>query len=193
MPRATLSEIDATARKAMRGFGCPWGMAEEAGRTARWLAAHGLPGAETVAVFLTARAGCCAGTGHPCDLARAASLADRAGTETTVLHGIDHPLLVLGQIGLAADALDRCFRLEWAGGEATVGPRALVREDGNRDDAHVTCIPVSTMKGGDRPSPASRDIAPEAWQTLRTFADRTLVPASETSRAGAGAGVRDDD
>ncbi len=40
----SLNEIDAMARKAARGAGYAWGLAEEAGRAVRWLEARGLPG-----------------------------------------------------------------------------------------------------------------------------------------------------
>ena len=39
-----LIEVEATAKKAARGAGHSWGMAEEAARAARWLCAHGIDG-----------------------------------------------------------------------------------------------------------------------------------------------------
>lgn len=48
----SLSEIDALCRKAARGSGYGWGMAEEAGRSARWLAAYGFHGPEALAAWL---------------------------------------------------------------------------------------------------------------------------------------------
>jgi hypothetical protein len=40
----SLNEIEAQLRKAARGAGLPWGLAEEAGKAARWLAMHGIDG-----------------------------------------------------------------------------------------------------------------------------------------------------
>ena len=40
----SLNEIQTTATKAARGAGLPWGLADEAGRAARWLEARGLAG-----------------------------------------------------------------------------------------------------------------------------------------------------
>ena len=48
----SLAEIDAMGRKAARGAGYAWGMAEEAGRAARWLAAYRLPGPQRLAALL---------------------------------------------------------------------------------------------------------------------------------------------
>ena len=42
----TLAEIESSMRKAAQAIGLDWGIAEEAGKSARWLAAFGLPGAE---------------------------------------------------------------------------------------------------------------------------------------------------
>ena len=42
----TLSETESYLRKCARAVGLEWGIAEEAGKAARWLAAFGLPGPE---------------------------------------------------------------------------------------------------------------------------------------------------
>ena len=39
----SLNEIEATAARAARSAGYPWGLAEEAGKACRWLAMRGLP------------------------------------------------------------------------------------------------------------------------------------------------------
>lgn len=76
-PRWSLAEIDAQCRKAARGLGCPWGMAEEAGKAARQLAAHGLPGPEALATMLGARTACCCTSGARCDLRIGVEAADQ--------------------------------------------------------------------------------------------------------------------
>ncbi len=194
MPVVTLAEIDATARKAARGCGCPWGLAEEAGKSARWLASHGLPGAESLAALLQNRDGCCAGTGIPCALASGAAFADRATEigEAPVTTGENEAsLLVLAQIGRAADALDRGFVLEWQGGGAKLARHALAIE--GQDAASAMTCTAAEVESGTPPSPASRLVDDAAWATLNAFAHRILVPASDASRAGAGAGIRDND
>lgn len=52
----SLSEIEAHAKKAVRGAGFDWGHAEEAAKAVRLLAAHQLPGAEALAFYLAERA-----------------------------------------------------------------------------------------------------------------------------------------
>jgi len=195
MPVMTLAEIDATTRKAARGCGCPWGLAEEAGKSARWLASHGLPGAETLATLLHDREGCCAGTGKPCALAIGASLADRATEirDNPVETGeTDASLILLAQMGRAADALDRGYVLEWEGGHATLA-RHAVSIEGDVTASRMTCRAATDRDGGTPPSPASRMVADDAWAALNALAHRILVPATDASRAGAGAGTRDND
>lgn len=51
--RRSLNEIEAMGKRAARGVGLPWGIAEEAGKAARWLAMLGLPGAKHLADILT--------------------------------------------------------------------------------------------------------------------------------------------
>ena len=53
----SLNEIEAYSRRAARGAGMPWGLAEEAGYATRWLAARGLPAAELLTKLLIANDG----------------------------------------------------------------------------------------------------------------------------------------
>ena len=48
----SLNEIEAMAKKAARGAGLPWGLADDAGRAVRWLCARGLGAAEALAELL---------------------------------------------------------------------------------------------------------------------------------------------
>ena len=50
-----LSELRALIIKAARGAGLSWGMAEEAGWAAEWLARRGLPAADGATLWLDAR------------------------------------------------------------------------------------------------------------------------------------------
>jgi len=193
MPTLTLAEIDATARKAARGCGCPWGLAEEAGKSARWLASHGLPGPEALAALLADRDGCCTGGGPPCALVLAATLADRApliGSETVEDGGT--PLLILAQMGRTADASGRAYALDWPGGGATVARHGLTIRGGEQTGP-ITCTAVDPPDTGTPPSPASRRVDEGAWTALTRLSHRILVPATEASRAGAGAGTNDAD
>ena len=52
MAKYSLGEIDALTRKATRGAGYSWGIAEETGKSVRWLSAYGFLGAEALAEHL---------------------------------------------------------------------------------------------------------------------------------------------
>ncbi len=53
--RVSLNQIEQTARKAARGGGLPWGLADEAGKAVRWLHTYGLNGAAALARWLERR------------------------------------------------------------------------------------------------------------------------------------------
>ena len=49
----SLNEIEALSKRAARGAGMAWGMAEESGKAVRWLESHNLPGVTLLAELLT--------------------------------------------------------------------------------------------------------------------------------------------
>ena len=206
--RYSLAEIDALCRKAARGAGCPWGLAEEAGKAARWLAARGLPGPEALAALLAGARNCpCAGVpagdapSRPeCALRLGSSLSDRADRITggeVVSVDVAQPLLVLAQLGRAATATNAGFRLEWAGVQVLCGLEGPAIDTGGEllaERATLRCEPsdpgVSSLAADCR----SRPVDAEAWTALERLAARTYAPATDASRlAGAGAGLVDND
>ena len=50
----SLNEMEATAKRAARGAGYSWGLAEEASKATRWLCTQGLDGAAELAHVLGA-------------------------------------------------------------------------------------------------------------------------------------------
>ena len=90
--KLTLAETESYLRKAARACGLDWGIAEEAGKAARWLAAFKLPGPETLLAHLQNLAGqdysdfvpnCSAqpwqsNAGPLCPIITGAALADRS-------------------------------------------------------------------------------------------------------------------
>ena len=137
----SLNELEALCRKAARGAGLPWGVAEEAGWAARRLAAIALPGPELllarlarhdvlaapvadegtrVAPSLSPRslAGDWRGEGEDlCPILAGASLGDVAervdARGGVTLHGVLSPLLLVPFAGLVARRLGRTVRLAW--------------------------------------------------------------------------------
>ena len=210
----SLAEMDALCRRAARGAGCPWGLAEEAGKAARWLASYGLPGAEAVAGLLTTPRNCpCSGSRGPaCSLRLGATISDRAGLveEGEQSAEVAQPLLLLALLGRAASATGRSFRLEWekhsilCGGDgieiekvgdlpSNLPSNLLSNLLSARAEARwcpTAASPASPLR---RESPA-RAVSASAWKTLETLAGQTYVPESDASRlAGAGAGITDND
>jgi len=211
----SLAEIDAMGRKAARGAGLPWGLAEEAGRAARHLAAWGLPGPEALAALVAALDGAApahaprveggpwrAWAGALCPVSTGAALSDHAaeiadGAEIR-LGPVLRPVLLLPFLVRAARDLDVLIGLEgadvaaaalpagpaagdWAwAGSGRLGGLAIRRVAGS---AHV---PRHADAG-------ARPVALATWRALDRYAHRTYAPATEASRAGAGAGLTDSD
>ena len=129
----SLGEVEAACRKAARGAGAPWGVAEEAGRAARWLAARGLPGPALVADLLrandrvphddlapVAEEGVWrAPSGRLCPLVVGAAICDRAAEvaagRVVETDAIGHPLLLAPQADAAAHQSGIAVVLEWDG------------------------------------------------------------------------------
>ncbi len=214
--RVSLAEIDAMGRKAARGAGYSWGMAEEAGRAARWLAAYRLPGPEALVAVLNEvdatvpeHAPLIDGdlwhcdAGALCPIAAGAALSDRA---EAIQQGADFrlgpviwPVLLVPFLCRAARDLDCAMTLE--GGDFLVH---ATREGPVAADWWAVTIPLSRQllvtraseAPGElrRPGSAAHVLPVELWRRLDHFAQRTYAPATEASRrAGAGAGLIDRD
>jgi len=215
--RYSLAEIDATCRKATRGAGYPWGLAEEAGKAARWLAARGLPGPEALAGLLTENdgrayadmqpvhtaSGWQAASGRLCPIMAGAALEDRAldlVTDARVYaSNLSWPLLLLPFLAQAARLANVGLATGWQDLEVLINP-AGIGLNGPRErclTAHTSRIDIQTADATPCPIPSSAlgcPVPAPAWQILDRFSARTYVPASAASRlAGAGAGIHDSD
>lgn len=215
----TLYEIDATGMKAARGAGMPWGLAEEAGKAARWLAARHQPGVELLAEILTRNQDrpisdmaptqpgedvwqSPAGFLGPilcgaalCDLA-----AEIAGGRALRLEGVSCPAFLVPFLARAATATNTSFTLDWPGMKIVCRPDATsVQGFGEaltlREAVTVECRAGTADCSAElEPTIASQNVDDESWQVLMAFAHRTYAPATDESRlAGAGAGLNDND
>jgi hypothetical protein len=201
----SLAEIEALCRKAARGSGCPWGMAEEAGKVARWLAAHALPGPEALAALLSAPRHCrCSGAGPAphCALALGAELSDEASAILDrggrAFGAVAQPLLLLAQAGQSAAALGVPLTIAWTGFRATCSPHGLSIEQAEARDtavaADVACGVAPIPAVSHPPEARSRPVGAAALAALEALAANTYAPASEASRtSGAGAANLDKD
>ena len=214
----TLAEIESQLRKAAQATGLGWGLAEEAGKAARWLAAYNLPGPELMLSCLqqvdaeSYRAhfpNCSAdhwqaGTEWLCPIASGAALSDRSHR---MIDGVEfslalcaYPLLLVAILGQAARAQQTAFIASWAGvqftcfedGIAVEGHRAdLLRA--RADWVHCRRSVATSPMLKQKPSFLAFALASDVWEAIDELASRTYAPATEQSRAGAGAGLTDND
>jgi hypothetical protein len=207
----SLNEVEATAKKATRGAGYPWGLAEEAARATRWLCSQNIDGCAALASLLGQVDGRMldlfspriaddvweAESGTLCPVVTGAALSDRAHTlhsQDIQLGSVHQPILLVPFAGLCAQQLDRTVTVAWTGTRATTDGQQLCLIGSPRNHA----VGVTVGEGGEigstqpRCSRAEPDLA--ALAVLNRFASRTYAPATEQSRLmGAGAGVSDND
>lgn len=214
----SLNEIEGLARKAARGGGMDWGLAEETGKAVRWLCAAGWPGAEALADLLLTQDGVTweavrpltdtdtwtARDGRICPSAAGAALIDRArdlaSGRTFTLEHVSRPLLLIPYAAWAADTAGRALDIRWPGLRVTCEPAAAFAEITDPDALTVSHADTVTIGPADTATgqPVTRvyrgDIPADAAQTLTAFAHRTYAPGTPESRAtGAGAGLSDND
>lgn len=206
----SLNETQALCRKAARGAGYTWGLADEAGAAARWLETRGLAGLDALACLLEATAGQDLTCMTPridgpwqadlplCPIIAGAALADHAHLLRAApvrLASTRCPLLLLPFV----DRLARhgAVQVTWAGAHAWLGPHGT-HTDGPLGASNVAEVRITP---GQAPGPAQQQVrltrccmSTDLYFRLNTFAERTYAPATEASRlAGAGAGLTDND
>lgn len=212
----SLNEVEAMAKRAARGAGFSWGLAEEAGKATRWLAARGLPGTGLLADLLTQNDGVSYGELAPvcddtgwrargaamCPLAAGAALMDRAGRVATgaplTLHGVACPALLGSAVAAIADSTGVTLSAAWDGTGMIARPDGvrLLSDEGldNAQAATVTIGSAGSAEGRLLEARHRPEIPDAVWARLNEFAWRTYAPATEASRlAGAGAGLSDND
>ncbi len=212
----SLNEIDATCRKAARGGGFSWGLAEEAGKAARWLSAAGLPGSDLLAGLLTQTDGkarldlaplngnmvWAGAAGELCPIAAGAALSDFCAqlteNEAITLENVLFPGLLLPFASAAAAARQTPVTLEWNSTRVVVDGSAISATTSS-SALLAKCSSVRcTLTPGDHKlvqlSESRAEPSATVLATLGKFALRTYAPATEESRlAGAGAGTTDND
>jgi len=212
------NEIAALCFKAARGAGMSWGLAEEAGRAAAWLAQRGLDGPRNLAAHLEAAANLpwleiCPDvrttewrprTGTPlCPIALGATLSDFAmlpdtplGTGGIRTGAVSRPVLVLPFLAGVAETLGSEIRVAWPGGEACTGRDGTVHGD-VQNLADEKEVPLHIQAGqpliGLAHAVSMAPVSSNTLEQLNVFAMKTTVPPSDRSREGAGSGSSDND
>ena len=212
----TLAEVEAQLRKAARAVGLGWGMAEEAGKSARWLAAFALPGAELMLAHLQALQDCDyppwapdvehepwqAAGGKLCPVITGAALADRAAWllegRSIRLGCTAYPLLLVATLGQAARFHRTAFTASWDRIEVTCfGHDLAIAGDETAltltETDSVVCRHDPDAVAQQHASSLAYSIDEESLAAIDALAYRTYAPATDESRAGAGAGLTDND
>jgi len=190
----SLNEIEALARKAARGAGYDWGLAEEAGQAVRWLLAHNLPGADALLLACDERAL----EATLCPLVQGCALSDGLVTAPGFAESnISAPLLVLPFLAWTAERQKATFCLTWPGAafavsaDGTLSWRAEIVCPDRADIAVSDVVPVDLDVALMR---HRAQVDRETCVRLSDLAGRTYAPSTQASReSGAGAGLSDND
>lgn len=210
----SLNEVEAAAKKATRGTGYSWGMAEEAARATRWLCAHGFDGCASLVTVLERTDGAVlasmtpralspewdAPSGASCPIMAGAALSDGAmwlkQADIQVVIAVE-PIMILPFAAAAARQLGETITVAWENLSATTDGAEISLNDG-ANMASAANVRLMIRKGGalGRATPRQTRAAPDVadWDRLHQLAGRTYAPATEESRLlGAGVGVSDSD
>lgn len=207
----SLNEVEATAKRAARGAGYPWGLAEEAAKATRYLCTHDIDGCAALAALLTEIGNIDLAHHAPiieendwraanrflCPLFAGAAISDHA--ELLRLHEVRFykvfsPALMIPFAASAAIDLEAPVSIEWGSKLSVTDGNQVATSGASSDFANLLTLRLggelsqsNTPKTRATPETAS-------WTSLNEFAFRTYAPASEESRAkGAGAGLTDND
>jgi hypothetical protein len=207
-------------RRAARGAGMCWGLAEEAGKAARWLAERGLPGVQLLVALLRSNQGRSydamapviaaehwrAPDGDLCPVCSGAAVRDRlqilARGEEICLGALAYPLLLAPFLDQSWRPHGASYELRWENVRVTVSGTRVALECGDdsacssewADEVKVSMATNPNPPPTHHPRIAGVNTPISEWRALDAFAKRTYVPASEESRArGAGAGGTDND
>lgn len=223
-PSATLSpaslavlsknEIETLCLKAARGAGMSWGLAEEAGFAAAWLAAWGVDGAGALLSHLNNLQTCTIAVHDrhwtPTDVAAfcpiqlGATLDDHAALEAgpwsapIFIDAVSQPVLLVPFLARAAKECAKPLALTWPGGSVMilssgdVEPTALTALSRIAMSA-LTLSPTSDVVQCKVLGRTVASLSAATLEKLDILALRTTVPASDMSRRGAGAAAGDND
>lgn len=206
----SLNEVEATAKRATRGAGYAWGVAEEAAKATRWLCVQGFDGPAILAQLLEqefashlehhipeARDGMWTGARDLCPLMTGSALSDfpdALSQDKVLISNVAAPLLLLPFVATMAKKRKSTVEITLDGFSATTDGVHLSCEEFGMDRANRVGIteidqirPARSMHSRATPDPG-------AWKLLNTVAHRTYAPATEQSRLlGAGSGLSDND
>lgn len=215
--KVSLNEIEVLAKRASRGAGYAWGLAEEAGKATRWLAAHGFASLEMLLDILSHKESTCdsdaipletnnvwhAASGDLCPLLAGSIFCDRrdmaAEGREFAFDSVLHPLFVTPFAAMAAKVSDGTFEVSWDGIVMIIAARNISVIRGGieqvgpcRGTINIRRVDTEIANSVERLTHCSVDET--TWARLNEYAHRTFAPATQASRlSGAGAGLSDND
>ncbi len=215
----SLSEIQSTCKKAAKGAGLTWGLAEEVGMIAKSLTKLGLDGAGSFVPYfkwlddpkksMASRIGNNAGIwssieGDFCSLKAGTILADRAAllqSEPFQFDSVICPMVLVGQIYIVANHYNYVLKVTVDDISIMVSGSGLECADEALKKLQATKVNHIKVERVEQAltithevQPRGCDVSHEDWAFLNSFAAHTYAPESEESRlSGAGAGLQDND
>lgn len=200
------NEVESLCLKAARGAGLDWGMAEEAGQAARWLAAHGIDGPAALLRHLTAAMGRPAskpksvavlepvGADPLCPIHLGAMVSDLGQMDRGMAAGpVAEPILLVPFLARAAGS-GRSTELVWDGGRIVICAHGASGDIDALTQTQVAHLRIGTFAALPVTQPQGRlSLAPATLDGLGAMAMQTTVPATEQSRSDAGAKIDDND
>lgn len=219
MPELSIGELDSLVQKAYRGAGFSWGLSQEAGRAAAWMAIRRLPAAKCFADLLRQidgiehaallpefvpsplEDGQSKDKDSPCCPVIAGTVISDFGWpsgQRVVLGPVYSALIILPFVSYCsrASGVDLCATIGeeihhiWADGQLM----SSLHSHTNLSPVVLSELPAQAVKQAVVETNARRaSVAEPELNLLETLAHRTYVPASEASRSGAGAGLTDND
>ena len=184
------SELRSLVVKAARGAGLAWGLAEEAGWAAEWLARRGLPAADWAMDWLQAAAG------SPDPVAVGVAMADRMG----LAKGPVQAEMLPDDLPAPGYLLPFLHRIAACRGAVEIvapgGRVVLVEPDGTLRFGPAwgpRSSGWSVASAGNEALSGRRPVAAAVVAGLEALALHTTVPPSVRSRQGAGSSMTDND
>ena len=203
------------SKRAARGAGLDWGLAEETGKAIRWLSACNLPGAEALAKVLLLNQNkkyeelapdstedtWSAPSGRLCPLICGSTMSDLseeiAQGKAITLRSVVKPLILLGYLVHVTKQTQKSVRLSWTQAELMVSSAGITLRGENTDALYANDVQCNVTESSGEFTPfgvIGREVEDSAWQTLTDFMTRYLAPNTDESRlVGAGAGFNDND
>jgi hypothetical protein len=211
------NETENLCLKAARGAGFSWGLAEEAGFAAGTLAAQGIDATAPLLSFLTEKLTVGVGTPRPmaghwqstdhlrlCPITLGAALCDAAllpdgpfGQETR-FDPVAYPILLLPFIVRAAQISSKAVVIDWQDGHIRIAANGAFDRLAALHWTQMKDLAMTLRQGADIKVKQGCSIGLAAISTaslegLNALALKTTVPATDTSRRGAGSATADND